>query len=210
MRGPLQAPTTADPTSLAFAHGGYAINGGPDQDNYIVWRGARYADLAVAVTLREVAAHDYDIAGLVARVQGAGTGDADKIIFDISPLGGSWELFHYQPGQGPPEDGWHYLGTGDSAAIHTGAGATNRLMLVIVGTTYLCYVNGQFVGGGVDSYASASSPRTGYAGLFVRAPSTVAVFNDFAIYPAPSPYQPLLHGLGLIALRWWAVICDCY
>ena len=70
-------------------------------------------------------------------------------------------------------------------------------MLVIVGTTYLCYVNGQFVGGGVDSYASASSPRTGYAGLFVRAPSTVAVFNDFAIYPAPSPYQPLLHGPDL-------------
>ena len=96
---PVQAPTTADPTSLAFAHGGYAINGGPDQDNYIVWRGARYADMAVAVTLHEVAATDYDIAGLVARVQGAGTGDADKIIFDISPLGGSWELIHYQPGQ---------------------------------------------------------------------------------------------------------------
>jgi hypothetical protein len=194
---PVQAPTTADPTSLAFAHGGYAINGGPDQDNYTVWRGARYADLAVAVTLREIAAHDYDVAGLVAQVQGAGTGDADKIIFDISPLGGSWELFHYQPGQGPPDDGWHYLGTGDSAAIHTGAGATNRLLLVIVGTTYLCYVNGQFVGGGVDSYASASSPHSGYAGLFVRAPSTVDVFNDFAIYPAPPPYQPLLHGLGL-------------
>ncbi len=41
---PLRAPTTADPTSLAFVYGGYAINGGPDQDNYIVWRGARYAD----------------------------------------------------------------------------------------------------------------------------------------------------------------------
>ena len=194
---PVQPPTTADPTGLAFAHGGYAINGGPDQDNYNVWRGARYADLAVAVTLREVAVPDYDVAGLVARVQGAGNGDADKIIFDISPSRGFWELFHYQPGQGPPDDGWHYLGIGDSAAIHTGAGATNRLMLVIVGTTYLCYVNGQFVGGGVDSYASASSPHSGYAGLFVRAPSTVAVFNDFAIYPAPPPYQPLLHGLGL-------------
>jgi hypothetical protein len=33
-----------------------------------------------------------------------------------------------------------------------------------------------------------------YIGLDVEDNTTIGVFNDFAVYPAPPPYQPLLHG----------------
>lgn len=192
---PVQTPTQVDPANLAYANGGYTINGGPGQNSYNLWRGAQYADLAVAVTVRELAAPDYGPIGLVARVQGHGSGDVEQIVFEIDPTEGDWELFHYQPGQGLPDDGWHSLGGSDDTAIHPGIGATNRLLLVVIGQYYLCYVNGQFVGGVKDAYHDASPPHPGYAGLYVSAPSTVAVFNDFAIYPVPPPHQPLFPGL---------------
>ena len=66
-----------------------------------------------------------------------------------------------------------------------------------MGATYLAYVNGQLVGSVEDPYIAESPSQTGYAGLYVLSSSKVAVFNDFAIYPVPPPYQPLLHGLGL-------------
>jgi hypothetical protein len=154
--------------------------------------------LAVAVTVRQLATSDDGPVGIVARVLTGGVGEADEVIFNISPSSGSWDLVHYQPEQGLPDGGWDYLVAGEqNVAIHTGVGATNRLLLVVIGATYLAYVNGQLVGSVEDPYAAESPSQTGYAGLYVLTSSTMAVFNDFAIYPAPPPYQPLLHGLGL-------------
>ena len=100
--------------------------------------------------------------------------------------------------KGLPDGGWDYLVADEqNVAIHTGVGATNRLLLVVIGTHIYAYVNGQLVGSVEDPYAAASRATSGYAGLYVLTSSTMAVFNDFAIYPAPPPYQPLLHGLGL-------------
>ena len=195
---PVQAPSAADPANLAYANGGYTINGGLQHSDYNVWRGARYADLAVAVTVRQFATPEDGPVGIVARVLTSGVGAADEVIFEISPSSGAWDLVHYQPEQGLPDGGWDYLVAGEqNAAIHTGDGATNRLMLVVTGATYLAYVNGQLLGSVEDPYAAESPSQTGYPGLYVLSSSTTGVFNDFAIYPAPPPYQPLLHGLGL-------------
>lgn len=73
--------------------------------------------------------------------------------------------------------------------------ATNRLLLVVRGGEYLYYVNGQFVGRYLETGSTLPLEHYGDPGIFLSDDSTTGVFNDFAIYPAPPPYQPLLHGL---------------
>ncbi len=125
------------------------------------------------------------------------TGGSDQIIFYVSPSGQGWSLFHYQPGHADDSDNWSYIDSGDSAAIHKGDNASNRLLLVLRGSEYLCYINGQFLAREVDSTVTPSSPKYGYPGLFVNDDTTTGVFNDFAVYDLPPAYQPLFHGLEL-------------
>lgn|GEM_PF-1583164 len=194
---PVHTPTSDnDGTNLAFMNGGYTVNGGLGTD-YNAWYGARYADVAVAVTMRVQEASEYGAdVGLVARVhEGYAGGAVDEIIFKVDPLVGAWSLIHIQPPRDSNDDGWRYLTLDNtSAAIHTGVGVPNRLMLVVVGAMYYAYAyaNGQFLGSIYDPYALPPAPQSGYVGLWALA--TTATFNDFAIYPAPPPYQPLLHG----------------
>ena len=95
-----------------------------------------------------------------------------------------------QPPQTPVDDGLHYLAGGDVPGVHFTETTATRMLLVVMGNRYLCYINGVFVGATEDAYAPSSLP-TGYAGLFVLDHTAAAVFNDFAVYPAPLPYQPL-------------------
>lgn len=192
---PRQKPTATDSTSYQYAYGGYAITGGPTGSTTEVIQEAQYVDLAVAVTARQIGSSDNDGVGLIARSFPPDDNESDAIIFTISPSAGFWGLAHYQPGHKNPDDNWNFLDGGNSSAIQTSAGAANRLLLVVRGTEYLCYINGQLVGRDVDSTVTRSSPRFGSSGLFLNDNTTVGVFNDFAIYEAPPPYQPLFHGL---------------
>jgi hypothetical protein len=179
-------------SGLTFANGGLTFDGRSNISNEAYWRGRHETDLAVAVTVRGIAVTGYGPVGLVVRSDTAHY--PDDIEFSINPASGGWELMHYQPEATNSDDVYHFLEIGHVSAIHAGLGATNRLMLVVVGRTYLCYINGQLVGGAVDSSPKASPPHPGYVGLYVLGDS-VAVFNDFAVYPAPPPYTPL-PGLG--------------
>jgi hypothetical protein len=194
---PVQSPTATDTSSYHYVYGGYAMTGGPKGYTNIATVEAQYGDIALAVTARQIGSSDNDGVGLVARSVSINGSYADQIVFSISPTTGYWGLYHYQAGHRNSDDNWQYLDGGNSSAIHTGANATNRLLLVLRRTEYLCYINGQFVGRDVDSTVIPSSPKFGYPGLYVNDDTTTGVFNDFAIYPAPPPYQPLLHGLGL-------------
>ncbi len=190
----IQTPTATDSTLAQYAHGGYAITGGPTGFTNEETMDAQYVDVAIAVTARQIGSSDSDGVGLVARSLDSGMSQTDEIIFLVSPSGSGWSLYHYQPGHSNPDDNWNYLDGGGSDAIHEGDNASNRLLLVLRGAEYLCYINGQFVARDVDSTVTPSSPKFGYPGLFVNDDTTTGVFNDFAVYDLPPPYQPLLHG----------------
>ena len=194
---PVHAPTSDDPMQLGFTNGGYTINSGPDYTDHVVWQNARYANVAVAATVRmqETSEYGADV-GLVARVEdGAYQGiHVDEIILDVNPLVGTWSLTHERPPRNSNDDGWSLLTVDNtSAAIHTGVGVPNRLMLVVAGAMDYAYANGQFLGSVYDPYATAPAPQSGYVGLWTLG-LTTATFNDFAIYPALPPYQLLPGG----------------
>ncbi len=190
----IQAPSAADPTSFQYADGGYAITGKePGYTNFTTAGGA-YKDVAVAVTARQIGSAENEGVGLVARDSEFSASDDDMIIFYLSPRTGDWTLYHYRDGHSNSDDNWSFLDGGNDSAIHRGENAANRLMLVLRGTEYLCYINGRFVARVVDSTLTSSSPTFGDAGVYIN-DAVTGVFNDFTVYPAPSPYQPLLPGL---------------
>jgi hypothetical protein len=190
---PIQTPSQKYPANLEYAHGGYSMSGGPKGQEFYAWAPNMFANMAVSMTVRQIGSSDYDGLGMVARVRRTSSGDTDNITFSISLTHGNWSLYHYQPGHRNSYDNWKYLDGGDSNAIHRGPNAVNHLLLVVRSNEYQCYINGHIVGRDIDS---SMSPSTyGYAGLYINDLSTTAVFNDFAVFPAPPPYQPLLHGL---------------
>jgi hypothetical protein len=192
MRQPLP---DKDFTALEFSHGGYTMIGSVD---HVVWPGARYADVAFAVTatLHQGEYSDATYARLVARVGDtrSDTGYTNEIVLNVDLYHGTWSFLHERT---PTEDDQNELSvlTDDetSAAIHTGIGVPNRLMLVVIGTMCYAYANGQLLGSVHDPYAFPPAPQSGYVGLQVLTFAPIT-FNDFAIYPTPPPYQPLLHG----------------
>lgn len=187
----VQPPTPDDPSSYGYQGGGYAITGGhPGHINYVTM-GGTYADVVVAVTVRQVGTADANGVGLVARDADTGADYDDQVIFYVDPLRGEWNLYHYQPGHSNIDDNWRYLDGGYDAGIHQGENVANRLMLVLRGNEYLCYINGQFVARVLDSTLTPSSPKSGYVGVYIN-DAVTGIFDNFALYPAPQPYQPLL------------------
>ncbi|HKW20757.1 MAG TPA: hypothetical protein VJO13_05235 [Ktedonobacterales bacterium] len=190
-----QAVPDKDFTALEFSHGGYTMIGSVD---HVVWPGARYADVALAVTatLGEGEYSDDAYARLVAHVGDTkpDTGYTNEIALNVDLHNGTWSFFHERTPTEDDQNAWSFL-TDDktSAAIHTGIGVPNHLMLVVIGTMCYAYANGQLLGSVHDPYAFPPAPQSGYMGLQVLTFAPIT-FNDFAIYPAPPPYQPLFHG----------------
>jgi hypothetical protein len=192
---PVYNPTSNDIDTISkqYAYGGYALTGG--QKNYDIeqmYSARAFADVAVAVTVRQIGEGDYDGVGIIVV-----NGDGGMATFTVSPERGTWTLFYVTPGQfANPEDDWHYDGGGNDNStntIHTGANAVNRLLLVMRHGQYLGYINDQLVAIS-DISGATTSGHLSYIGLDVEDNTTTGVFNDFAVYPAPPPYQPLLHG----------------
>jgi hypothetical protein len=193
---PIRQPVPdKDFTALEFSHGGYTMIGSVD---HVVWPGARYADVAFAVTatLHQGEYSDATYARLVARVGDtrSDTGYTNEIVLNVDLYHGTWSFFHERTPTEDDHNEWSFL-TDDEAntAIHVGIGVPNRLMLVVIGTMCYAYANGQLLGSVHDPYAFPPAPQSGYVGLQVLTFAPIT-FNDFAIYPAPPPYQPLLHG----------------
>lgn len=133
-----------------------------------------YSDGAVEVTVRlrgqEPSSQSADSLALLLHSDNT----AEGIIFQISP-NGDWSI-----GRRTDEDQDHaqtYLR--HSSAIHTAAGASNRLAVIMRGQQYICYVNDQFIGSYQDS-----GPARGPVGLDVQTQTASVTFTDFTIYPS--------------------------
>jgi hypothetical protein len=149
-----------------------------------------YGDVAVEVTAAQVsrgrqsdAYHLYDGVGLLLH---ASESNADFVAFLVTPRG-EWALWRFHD-VGDPERNWNEIAYGQSDAIHPGVGEQNRLLIIISGARYLCYVNGQFLGVVQDD--GPAQPQ-GRMGVFVNESTTEGVFSDFAVYPPPA-LDPLL------------------
>jgi hypothetical protein len=68
------------------------------------------------------------------------------------------------------------------SAIRRGSDATNRLAVIMRGSSYAFFINDQFVGIYHDR-----GPTTGRVGVFVDGLGDAVAFSDLAVYPAPTP-----------------------
>ena len=192
---PIHTPTDNDLNTISkqYTFGGYALTGGQKNNDIEEMYSARaFADVAMTVTARQIGEGDYDGVGIIVV-----DGDGGMATFTVSPERGTWTLFYVTPGQSAnSEDDWHYAGGGNDNGTHviqSGAEAVNRLLLVVRHGEYLGFINGQLVAIS-DGVGASAGDHLSYVGLDVEDNTTTGVFNDFAIYPAPPPYQPLLHG----------------
>lgn len=67
-------------------------------------------------------------------------------------------------------------------AIHRGLDATNRLAVLMRGSSYIFFVNGQFVGG----YQANDLPQSGQVGVYVELMNGPITFSDLLISPPPA------------------------
>ncbi|MGZ6387929.1 MAG: hypothetical protein ACXWQZ_01555 [Ktedonobacterales bacterium] len=173
-------PPTSKDYSLVFKDGAYHMTGTKGYDLYF-WLTFEHDDAAVEVTARQVGTSDNDGVGLVLRASENGS---DAVMFYVDSTG-SWWLWHYRFLDDNPDHEWTELGDGHSDAIRTGSGAENRLLVLMHGGRYTCYINGRFV----ETYNDESNetPRSGHMGVFLNDGATEGVFTDFTMYPAPPP-----------------------
>jgi hypothetical protein len=170
--------------SLSYRNGTYQMTG---QSGCYVYSypAPAYTDVAVEVTAVQVgtAADGYDGVGLMLRADT----DQDMIVFYVSPTNRSWSLAHRLYNPEHPDNSWEDLDDGTSAYVHTGANASNTLLVLVRGQTYLLYVNGHFLDTYSNTYPSDPYlPIAGQAGLYVNDGATTGVFSNFSVYPVQS------------------------
>ena len=66
-------------------------------------------------------------------------------------------------------------------AIHTGEDASNRLAVLMDGSSYTFFINGQYVGG----YLANDLPLAGGVGIYVESSGGLETFSDLLISPPP-------------------------
>lgn len=145
-----------------------------------------FDDAAIEVTAVQhgKAADGNDGVGIVLRADS----DQNMVVFVVSPTSGSWWLDHHLYNPQHPDDSWIYMDGGTSASVHTGAGASNTLLVLARGQTYLLYVNGHFLDAYSDRFHDQSNLLlAGYAGVYVNDGATTGIFSNFSVYPVQSP-----------------------
>jgi hypothetical protein len=145
------------------------------------WTTFEHGDAAVEVTTRQIGTTDSDGVGLVLRANENGS---DMVVFYVDSTG-YWWLWNYRFVDGNPDHTWRFLDEGHNNAIRTGSGAENRLLVLMHGGQYICYVNGQFIE--VYSDDHNETPRYGHMGIFLYNGATEGVFTNFTVYPTPPP-----------------------
>jgi hypothetical protein len=66
-------------------------------------------------------------------------------------------------------------------AIHTGEDASNRLAVLMDGSSCAFFINGQYVG----SYLASDLPHAGEVGIYVESSGGLETFSDLLISPPP-------------------------
>ncbi|HEU4783095.1 MAG TPA: hypothetical protein VFS83_07145, partial [Ktedonobacterales bacterium] len=137
-------------------------------------------DGLVEVTMRQQVNFDLNDAGILFR---ANSGSNTALAFTITP-NGEWHLdLRPRQGDGPDSDyrSLRYEGLfGGIAAIHRGLGATNRLAVLMQGSSLTFFVNGQYIG----RYVGNDVPQSGQVGVFVGSANGLITFSDLLISPA--------------------------
>lgn len=161
--------SNADGERYVFTDGGYAVTG----IFSALTLPAVYQDVAVEVSVAQPDGNTPD--GAVGLALRQGNNAATSILFTITY--GTWSI-----SRGPGLSGGDFNAIYDEAnsAIHSNGDAANQLLIVMRGHQYLCFINGQLVGGYTESQLSA-----GYVGLFVS-DGTTGVFSNLTVYPAPA------------------------
>jgi hypothetical protein len=183
----VEKPSAADnQSSYAFVDGAYQMSGQSGQF-VAAFAALVYGDAAVEVTARQVGAARDDTTqgvGLVLRSNGG----TNMVVFYVSTVDGSWTLDHYLYNAQQPDTSLAYVDEGNSSAIQQGAGATNRLLVLARGQTYLLYINDRFITAYTDRYHDTHDlPVAGPAGVYVSDGAITGYFTDFAVYPVQAP-----------------------
>jgi len=136
------------------------------------------AGVAAQVTVHQVAGNIGDYAGMV--VKPANPSDAASFYcYVVSPAGqyAVWARVH---------DQWNFIQTGFSSSLHTGAGATNTLgILMQPGRRQATlFANGAWVGS--VQLPPTSSTRITSVGLIAMDTGSEITFSQFSLFVAPS------------------------
>lgn len=186
MRDPLTTtalhwtPAPADATtSFAFTPSGYVFNGQACCDVSSLM--ARpLADALVEMTVRRQSDFDLSAVGLLFR---ASASDHTALAFTITPSG-EWHLTQFTLGADGALTNSRELRheglIGGVRSIHQGSDATNRLAVLMRGSSYTFFVNGQFVGG----YWTIGMPQSGQVGVYAEGGDGLATFSDLLIAPS--------------------------
>ena len=134
----------------------------------------------VEVTVRQQVDFKLNEVGILFR---ANSDSNTMLAFTITPSG-EWNL-NLLPIQGDgPESDYRLLRNegilGGIAAIHQGLDATNRLAVLMQGSTFTFFVNGQYIG----KYQSNDVPQSGQVGVYAGDMSGPITFSDLLISPA--------------------------
>lgn len=171
--------------SIGYHDGTYQLTG---QSGSYVYSNldSFYSDAAIEVTVvqRGKAADGNDGVGILLRADT----DQNMVVYYVSPTDGSWSLSHLLYNPANPDDSWRYMDSGTSAFVQTGADASNTLLVLARGQTYLLYVNGHFLDAYTDRFHDQGNLLTfGQVGLYVNDGATTGIFSDFSVYPVQSP-----------------------
>jgi len=145
------------------------------------------SDGLVEVTIHQQTTDMYEEAGIVFR---ANARDKAALVFAVSP-GGYWWLNRLKAGPNGPLSQEDYLrsdagisrfGLGRMQPIHEGRDVTNRLAVLMQGSSFTFFINGQCVG----RYWGAGSdlPQTGQVGVYVGGSDSSVTFSNLLIAPA--------------------------
>ena len=136
-------------------------------------------DGLVEVTIRQHARYDLDNVGVIFR---ANMRDQTALAFTVRPSG-MWELDQYTLSGNMLTDARNLRDEGlfgGIRQIHQGLDATNRLAVLMNGSSCSFFVNGQFVGG----YTEDDLAQTGQIGVYVSGLGGPVTFSDLLIAPA--------------------------
>ena len=112
----------------------------------------------------------------------ASASDHTALAFTVTP-GGEWHLTQFTLGADGALTNSRTLRHdglfGGVRSIHQGSDTTNRLAVLMRGSSYTFFVNGQFVGG----YWAVGMPQLGQAGVYAEGTGGGATFSDLLISP---------------------------
>ncbi|HEU5440421.1 MAG TPA: hypothetical protein VFU88_14105 [Ktedonobacterales bacterium] len=177
-------PTQDDPQFYGIANSSYELSGDDPTQYMDSWSGVWMADAAVEVTTRlrrlDGAANAYNAIGVEVRVN---EDPYRMVVFEVTN-DGWWQLTRLKRIEGDNDASWLSIDEGRSSAIHTGLNAANRLLVVMRGSHFLCFINDTFIG----SYQIPSAELGGQVGMYIDDSLEIGAFNDFRVYPLPKDF----------------------